>query len=408
MAGALEQVPEAARDLPRPPRSIPPRVTDTILLVWAAVGYAGYLFSVVYVHGPNGHQVLGPAIWTPRMIVAAVCLPAVIALWWRRTHPVQVLAIALATLLIAYPYPFIFALIALFSAVSRLPIRKGLVAWGATAACIMLGAATQSNGWADPTTRITTSLAGTGTATAIGMYVGVRRSYVTRLRERALFAKALASFLPPEVARMVESSPDALSLEEEVEATILFSDIRGFSTIAETLQPREVAAFVNRHLEAMAEVVSEHSGTLDKFAGDAVMAVFGVPRMIEDHADRALRCAVAMQRRQHELNVDAAGRGLPTCEIGVGVNSGTVIAGTVGGPGRYDYTVIGDAVNVAQRLQAEAAAGEILTSESTLALTHGWNPESAGSRRLKGRSEPVAAFRLRWQDAIDAIGPATT
>ena len=91
-----------------------------------------------------------------------------------------------------------------------------------------------------------------------------------QMKERALFARALASFLPPEVAELVEASPSALSLREEVEATILFSDIRGFSTLAERLPPREVAEVVGRHLAAMAEVVTAHGGVLDKFAGDAV------------------------------------------------------------------------------------------------------------------------------------------
>ena len=119
-----------------------------------------------------------------------------------------------------------------------------------------------------------------------------------RMKERALFARALASFLPPEVADLVEASPSALSLREELEATILFSDIRGFSSLAERLPPREVAEVVGRHLAAMVEVVTSNGGVLDKFAGDAVMAVFGAPRPAADHAQRALACAAAMQRRQ--------------------------------------------------------------------------------------------------------------
>ena len=99
-----------------------------------------------------------------------------------------------------------------------------------------------------------------------------------RMKERALFARALASFLPPEVADLVEASPSALSLQEELEATIVFSDIRGFTSLAEQLAPREVAEMVGRHLAAMVEVVTAHGGVVDKFTGDAVMAVFGAPR----------------------------------------------------------------------------------------------------------------------------------
>jgi len=229
-----------------------------------------------------------------------------------------------------------------------------------------------------------------------------------RMKERALFARALASFLPPDVADMVEASPSALSLREEVEATILFSDIRGFSSLAERLSPREVADVVGRHLAAMAEVVSAHGGTLDKFAGDAVMAVFGAPRPADDHAQRALRCAVAMQRRQAALNAEAEGRGLPRFEIGIGVNTGTVIAGTLGGAGRLDYTVLGDAVNVAQRLQSEAHGGEILTSAETVRLAEADGAEPVGMKQLKGRRELVDAYRIPWQEAARGEHPGET
>jgi class 3 adenylate cyclase len=219
-----------------------------------------------------------------------------------------------------------------------------------------------------------------------------------RLKERALFARALASFLPLEVAELVESSPSALSLREELEATIVFSDIRGFSSLAERLPPREVAEVVGRHLTAMVEVVTSCGGVLDKFAGDAVMAVFGAPRPVADHARRALGCAVGMQRRQAALNVKAAGAALAAFQVGIGVNTGTVIAGTLGGPGRLDYTVLGDAVNVAQRLQSEAAGGEILASAATVRHAGTDLAEPVGLKQLKGRQERVEAYRIRWVD----------
>src|SRR5437867_13210040 len=112
----------------------------------------------------------------------------------------------------------------------------------------------------------------------------------------------------------------------------------------------------------MAGVVVAHRGTIDKFAGDAVMAVFGVPEQEPDDAERALRCALAMQARQAELNWESWAGGAQELGMGIGVNSGTVIAGTLGGGGRLEYTVIGDAVNVAQRLQSEAEAGEVLAT----------------------------------------------
>jgi class 3 adenylate cyclase len=223
-----------------------------------------------------------------------------------------------------------------------------------------------------------------------------------RMKERALFARALASFLPPEVAELVEASPSALSLREELEATIVFSDIRGFSSLAERLPPREVAEVVGRHLAAMVEVVTAHGGVLDKFAGDAVMAVFGAPRPAADHARRALECAAAMQRRQLALNVAAEHAGLPVFQIGIGINTGTVIAGTLGGPGRLDYTVLGDAVNVAQRLQSEAVGGEILAAAVTVRQAGADRVEPVGRKRLKGRQELVEVYRIHWAAAPTA------
>ena len=217
-----------------------------------------------------------------------------------------------------------------------------------------------------------------------------------RMKERALFARALASFLPPEVAELVEASPSALSLREEVEATILFSDIRGFSSLAERLPPREVVDVVERHLEAMVEVVTSNGGVLDKFAGDAVMAVFGAPRPTADHARRALLCAAAMQRRQMTLNEEAVQEGLPAFQIGIGVNTGMVIAGTLGGPGRLDYTVLGDAVNIAQRLQATALGGEILATVVTVRQSGTDQAEPVGLKQLKGHQELVDTYRIRW------------
>jgi adenylate cyclase len=146
----------------------------------------------------------------------------------------------------------------------------------------------------------------------------------------------------------------------------------------------------------MAEVVAAHGGTIDKFQGDAVMAVFGAPEPLADHAERALRCAIAMQARQDKLNeagwsVD----GMAAMGVGIGVNTGPVIAGTVGGAGRLEYTVVGDAVNVASRLQGEAEGGEIVATASTVSAAGGIECEPIGLRHVKGREEPVEVFRVR-------------
>jgi adenylate cyclase len=205
-------------------------------------------------------------------------------------------------------------------------------------------------------------------------------------------AGSLRSYVPSQVAARLL---DGQMIQQELEVTVLFSDIRGFSTIAERLSAREIADVVGRHLSAMAEVVIEHGGTIDKFQGDAVMAIFGAPDPLPDHAERALRCAVAMQRRQSELNAEGWGTdAVPTLGVGIGLNTGTVIAGAIGGGGRLEYTVIGDAVNVAQRLQSEAQGGEIVAAATTVSAAPDVACVSIGPRIVKGREEPVEVFRV--------------
>jgi len=126
-----------------------------------------------------------------------------------------------------------------------------------------------------------------------------------------------------------------------------------------------------------------------------VMAIFGAPDPLPDHAERALRCAIAMQARQAELNALGWGAGaVDHLHVGIGLNTGPVIAGAVGGGGRLEYTVIGDAVNVAQRLQSEAGGGEIVASASTVASAPQVAAESVGARSVKGRAELVEVYRI--------------
>jgi adenylate cyclase len=227
--------------------------------------------------------------------------------------------------------------------------------------------------------------AGRGAAAAVDELKRLHAAVV----DRETSTRALREFVPSQVADRIGATPLE---QQELEATILFSDIRGFSTLAERLTAREVADLLATHLAAMAEVVLEHGGTIDKFAGDAVMAVFGAPDPLPDHAERALRCALAMQTRQADLN--AAGDGREPIHIGIGVNTGTVIAGTVGGGGRLEYTVLGDAVNVAQRIQTEAGAGEVMATAATVAAAPEMRAEPVGPVTVKGRSEPVELCRV--------------
>jgi adenylate cyclase len=212
--------------------------------------------------------------------------------------------------------------------------------------------------------------------------------------EQTTSRKTLASFVPQQLADRLAAQPEIAIEPQEVEVSVLFSDIRGFSTLAERLPARVVAAVVGKHLSAMAEVVLSLGGMIDKFQGDAVMVVFGAPEPTMDHAERALLCAIAMQARQTELNAEGWDADVPELGVGIGVNTGPVIAGTVGGGGRLEYTVVGDAVNVAQRLQSEAEGGEIVAAASTVKAAPGVVCEAIGPRYVKGREEPVEVFRV--------------
>jgi class 3 adenylate cyclase/CheY-like chemotaxis protein len=215
----------------------------------------------------------------------------------------------------------------------------------------------------------------------------------TAVVDREASARTLRSFVPAQLVNRLASGESA-DLQEEVEVTVLFSDIRGFSALAEQLPAREIAGILARHLSAMADVVIEHGGTIDKFAGDGVMAVFGAPDPMPDHAERALLCALAMQARQQQLNWETWTEGLPPLGVGIGINTGVVVAGTVGGGGRLEYTVVGDAVNLAQRLQARAEGGQVLASGATVAAAPGVRTEPLGHVAVKGRREPVEVFAV--------------
>ena len=183
---------------------------------------------------------------------------------------------------------------------------------------------------------------------------------------------------------------------------MLFSDIRGFTAIAESMGPDAIAQLLSEYFTEMVEVIFEHGGTLDKFIGDAIMALWGAPIAHSDDPDRALRAAVAMQRT-HRGAQRAAGpaAGRPEIGVGIGINHGEVFAGNIGSHRRLEYTVIGDAVNVAARLCAEAGPGEILVSEALLRVVKapGRSCEFLPELALKGKAQVVQVYRVTGASA---------
>lgn len=209
------------------------------------------------------------------------------------------------------------------------------------------------------------------------------------LKER--YHEVLGKVSDPAVARRLMEGELELG-GELVEAAVLFCDIRGFTALTDGMPPGEVIDLLNEHMTALTGVVHAHGGVVDKFVGDLVMALFGVPRSHGDDALRAARCALAMLGERRALDA-RSGR---TVEVGIGVAHGPLVAGCMGSTDRLNYTVLGDRVNLASRLCSAAGAGEILVDDG---VARAASPECGVIRRapmpLKGFATPVAAFSLR-------------
>jgi adenylate cyclase len=176
---------------------------------------------------------------------------------------------------------------------------------------------------------------------------------------------------------------------------VLFCDLRGFTTMAESLEPGEVRDVLNAYYRATTRIVFDHGGTVMQYVGDEVFAVFGAPIPQAEAAATALRCAVAMQAAAGGLNEQLAGRGLPPVAYGIGLHRGQVVAAHVGNEIRRQYAVVGDPVNVGSRLCGQARAGEVVVSDTV--LDHAGGPlavEPLGPLPLKGKRQPVQAFRV--------------
>jgi len=209
------------------------------------------------------------------------------------------------------------------------------------------------------------------------------------LQERERLREAFGSYVDPDVAERVMAEGTTLE-GEELEVTVVVVDIRGFTAFAENASARETVDYLNDFFGCVVPILLSHGGHANKYVGDGVLGVFGAPERLPDHADRAVRAAMEIDRAVEERYGDAL-------RIGTGVNSGPVSAGTVGGGGRVEFTVIGDPVNVASRVEsATRELGErILVTESTKALMSedsGIRLEPRGSLPVRGRSEPVNVY----------------
>jgi class 3 adenylate cyclase len=221
-------------------------------------------------------------------------------------------------------------------------------------------------------------------------------SSMIRLHRESVRKERLSRFLAPEVVEEISTKPELLhQATENRVATILFADIRGFTTLSEQHPAEEIGRILNAILEEMTSAIMDNQGMVDKYIGDAIMGVFGVPVAAENHALQATRAALDMQERLKKVNQALTGEGKPAVSIGVGIHTGEVIAGAIGSSRRLDYTVIGDTVNVASRIESMTRQypESILVSAETRDLIQESIPmKEVATTQLKGRKQPVTLF----------------
>jgi len=207
---------------------------------------------------------------------------------------------------------------------------------------------------------------------------------------------ALGRFLSPAIVEEIMREEAALELGgRNRTVTALFCDIRGFTPIAERMAPTQTVEMLNEHFTAMTDIVFEFEGTLDKYIGDEIMAVFGAPLSSANDAEKAVRAAIAIQSRNAELNKQRTEERRALFELGIGINTGDVIAGYIGSPMRMEFTVVGDSVNTARRLCDVAKAGQVVVGGATYAMVkERVEARPIGDMVLEGKATPVAAYEV--------------
>jgi adenylate cyclase len=222
-----------------------------------------------------------------------------------------------------------------------------------------------------------------------------------RLAKEEVARANYSRFLPEYVVKQLLDNPDSFKLGGVLQTiTVLFADIRGFTRISEHAPPEKIVQLLNRYFSAMTDIIFAHGGTLDKYLGDGLMALFGAPTTTPKDAANAIAAAVAMQRRMLSINEELHAEGFPEIGIGIGLHTGEVTVGYIGSERRSEYTAIGDAVNTASRLESNAKAGEILVSEVTAKAAHSRYQLAAREPiSVKNREQPVPLFEVEWQHA---------
>jgi len=216
------------------------------------------------------------------------------------------------------------------------------------------------------------------------------------LKERDLIRDTFGSYLSEDVVAEILESPGGLDLGGELrEITILVSDLRGFTTLSESLEPRVIVELINRYFETMTDIIMRHGGTIDEFTGDGILVFFGAPRAFPDHPQRAVDCAIEMQSAMQDLNTRNLELGLPGLEMGIGINCGELVVGNIGSEKRKKYGAVGNPINVAFRVEGQTSGGEILITPTVQRKIRS-DPNIVSSReaQLKGIDEPLTLYQV--------------
>jgi adenylate cyclase len=235
--------------------------------------------------------------------------------------------------------------------------------------------------------------------------VNMAYGYFVESRSKRQFTELFGQYVPPELVDKMAEDPAKYSMEgKSDELTVMFSDIVGFTSISESLEPRELAAFINEYLTTMSLVIRNHRGTLDKYIGDAIMAFWGAPVEDHEHARQGVLAALAMQVQLAKINEAVRARGWPEIRIGIGLNSGVMRVGDMGSKVRRAYTVMGDPVNLGSRLEGltrEYGVG-VLVGEATRQKVKDVVFREVDRVKVKGKDEPVAVFQpLGMEGQVD-------
>lgn len=226
--------------------------------------------------------------------------------------------------------------------------------------------------------------------------VNVLISYYAYSHQRQQIIETFSHFVHPEVVRQLCREPDSFTLEgESRELTVLFADLVNFTSIAEQLEPKQLTLLINHYFDVMTTVLFKHGATIDKYIGDSVMAFWGAPLPQENHAELAIRSAFAMQKAVDDINADFRRRDWPSIELCIGINTGMMNVGNVGSPQRASYTVLGDAVNLAARLERLTRLYHvpIIVSESVVSHTNNVTYRRLDNVIIKGKSQPVSIYQ---------------